>query len=223
MNHKDLTRKEFLKLSGAAAGAGLLAGTGFGNIANAQSSDLLHRTIHSTGEQIPAVGLGTALEFGTFASDAEFMLRRNAIETLFKEGGTVIDTSPTYREAEIVVGRALDELGMRDKCFLATKISISGQQAGVDQNAQTQKDLRTNHFDLLQVHNLRDTEAHLETINAMKADGKVRYVGITHFRENRNAGLVEAIEKYDVDFIQCQYTMIARRIETPHENIPTVF
>ncbi|MBT5187765.1 MAG: aldo/keto reductase, partial [Kordiimonadaceae bacterium] len=138
---------------------------------------------------------------------------RNAIETLFKEGGSVIDTSPTYREAEIVVGRALDELGARDKTFLATKISISGKQQGVDQNAQSQKDLRTGKFDLLQVHNLRDTEAHLETINAMRAAGNVRYVGITHFRENQNAGLVEAIEKYNLDFVQCQYNLLDRSIE----------
>ena len=213
----NLTRKEFLKLTGAVAGAGMLATSGFGSLANAQNStmasDLLHRPIHSTGEMIPAVGLGTALDFGTFASDAEFMLRRNAIETLFKEGGTVIDTSPTYRDAEIAVGRALDELGARDKCFLATKISISGKQAGVDQNVGSAKDLRTNKFELLQVHNLRDTEAHLETINAMREAGQVRYVGITHFRENQNAGLVEAIEKYKPDFIQCQYNLLDRSIE----------
>ena len=67
------TRKEFLKLTGAAAGAGILASSGLGSVANAQSSDLLHRTIHSTGEQVPAVGLGTALEFGTFANDAELL------------------------------------------------------------------------------------------------------------------------------------------------------
>lgn len=211
MDYKNLTRKEFLKLSAAAAGAGVLASTGLTGSANAQSSDLLHRTIHSTGEQIPAVGLGTALEFGDLTAD--FSKRKAAIEALFREGGTVIDTSPTYADAEKIVGRALDELGARDKCFLATKISISGQQAGVDQNAGSQQDLRTNNFDLLQVHNLRDTEAHLETINAMREAGQVRYVGITHFRENQNAGLVEAIEKYDLDFIQCQYNLLDRSIE----------
>lgn len=213
MTNKDITRKEFLKLSGAALGTSILASSGIGNLAQAQTNDLLHRPIHSTGEMIPAVGLGTALEFGTFNNDAEFMVRRNAIETLFKEGGSVIDTSPTYREAEIVVGRALDELGARDKCFLATKISISGKQAGIDQNARSAKDLRGDKYDLLQVHNLRDTQAHLETINALKDAGKVRYVGITHFRENMNAGLVKAIETYKLDFIQCQYNLLDRSIE----------
>lgn len=215
MNEKNLTRKEFLKLSGAAAGAGVLATSGLGSVANAQNSgvpsDLLHRPIHSTGEMIPAVGLGTALEFGDL--EADFEKRKGAIEALFREGGTVIDTSPTYADAEKIVGRALDELNARDKCFLATKISISGQQEGVDQNAGSQADLKTNKFDLLQVHNLRDTEAHLETINAMKEAGQVRYVGITHFRENQNEGLVEAIETYPIDFIQCQYNLLDRSIE----------
>ena len=98
-----ITRKEFLKLSGAAAGAGLLATSGIGSVARAQSSDLLHRTIHATGEQIPAVGLGTAQTFGDLSQD--FMARRNTIETLFAEGGTVIDTAPTYSDAEKVIGR----------------------------------------------------------------------------------------------------------------------
>ncbi len=215
MNEKNLTRKEFLKLSGAAAGAGLLATSGLGSAANAQSSTmaggLLHRPIHSTGEMIPAVGLGTALEFGDL--EADFEKRKGAIEALFREGGTVIDTSPTYADAEKIVGRALDELNARDKCFLATKISISGKQEGVAQNAGSQADLKTNKFDLIQVHNLRDTQAHLETINAMKEAGQVRYVGITHFRENQNEGLVEAIETYPIDFIQCQYNLLDSSLE----------
>jgi aryl-alcohol dehydrogenase-like predicted oxidoreductase len=207
----NMTRKEFLKLSSAAIGAGVLAGSGIDNIASAQSSNLLHRTIHSTGEKVPAVGLGTALEFGDLSAD--FSKRKGAIEALFREGGTVIDTSPTYADAEKIVGRALDELDARDKCFLATKISISGQQAGIDQNAGSQKDLKTGKFDLLQIHNLRDTEEHLETINAMREDGNVRYVGITHFRENMNQGLVDAIEKHKFDFVQCQYNLLDRSIE----------
>ncbi|MBT6032758.1 MAG: aldo/keto reductase [Kordiimonadaceae bacterium] len=207
----QITRKEFLKLSGAAAGAGIIASTGIGSLARAQSSDLLHRTIHATGEKIPAVGLGTAQTFGDLSQD--FMMRRNTIETLFKEGGTVIDTAPTYSDAEKVVGRALDELGARDKCFLATKTSISGKQAGVDQNTGSFRDLKTDKFDLLQVHNHRDTEAHLDTINGLKADGKVRYVGLTHSRNRLNDAAVDIIEAGKIEFIQCQYNMFDRSVE----------
>ncbi len=211
MNHEKMTRKEFLKLTGAAAGAGVIASSGLGSIANAQSSDLLHRPIHSTGEMIPAVGLGTALEFGDLSGD--FSKRKGAIEALFREGGSVIDTSPTYSDAEQIVGRALDELGARDKCFLATKTSIRGKQAGIDQNTQSFKDLRTNSFDLLQVHNLRNTDAHLDTINGLREEGKVRYVGITHFRESQNDDAVKVIENNKIDFIQCQYNLLDRSVE----------
>ncbi|MDG1996263.1 MAG: aldo/keto reductase [Emcibacteraceae bacterium] len=207
----DLTRKEFLKLTGKVAGAGLLASTGIGNIANAQSSELLHRKIHSTGEMIPAVGLGTAQTFGDLTQD--FNKRKGAIEALFREGASVIDTSPTYSNAEAVVGRALDELGMRDQCFLASKISIMGKQAGIDQNNKSFADLKTNKMELLQVHNLRDTDAHLDTINGLRDEGKVKYVGITHFRDSQNEDAAKVIENNKIDFIQCHYNLLNQAIE----------
>jgi aryl-alcohol dehydrogenase-like predicted oxidoreductase len=209
-----MTRKEFLKLGGVAIGTGIALSNGFAGNVFAQNNDLLHRPIHSTGEMIPAVGLGTASGgFGSISSDADFMVRRNAVEALLKNGGSVIDTSPTYRNAESVVGRALDELGMHDQCFLATKTSIYGKSDGIEQNTKSYQALRTNKFDLLQVHNLKDTDAHLETINRLKEEGKVRYVGITHVRENLNDTAVKFIENNKLDFIQCQYNMIDRSIE----------
>ncbi|MDG1708904.1 MAG: aldo/keto reductase [Emcibacteraceae bacterium] len=206
----NFTRKEFLKLSGAAIGASLLPI----GVSKAQDMNLLHRPIHSTGEMIPAVGLGTASDgFGRMSNPQDYEKRRNAIAALLDNGGTVIDTSPTYRGAEAVVGRALDELGRRDECFLATKTSIYGKQDGVRQNEVSYEQLRTNKFDLLQVHNLKDTDDHLETINALKEDGKVRYVGITHVRSRLNNDSVRFIENNKLDFIQCQYNMLDRSIE----------
>lgn len=209
----DLTRKDFLKLTSAsvAAGAGLIATSGLGSVARAQSSDLLHRKIHSTGEMIPAVGLGTAMTFGDLSED--FNQRKNAIAALFREGAKVIDTSPTYSDAEQVVGRALDELGLREQCFLATKISIQDKQAGIDQNNKSFEDLRTNKMELLQVHNLRDTDAHLETINGLRQEGKVKYVGITHFRDSQNDDAAKVIENNKIDFIQCHYNLLNQTIE----------
>ena len=209
----DLTRKDFLKLTSAsvAAGAGLIATSGLGSVARAQSSDLLHRKIHSTGEMIPAVGLGTAMTFGDLSED--FNQRKNAIAALFREGAKVIDTSPTYSDAEQVVGRALDELGLREQCFLATKISIQDKQAGIDQNNKSFEDLRTNKMQLLQVHNLLDTDAHLETINGLRQEGKVKYVGITHFRDSQNDDAAKVIENNKIDFIQCHYNLLNQTIE----------
>ncbi len=207
------TRKEFLKLSGAAVGAGIFSTSIAGSIANAQTSDLLHRTIHATGEMIPAVGLGTAQTFGDLSQD--FMARRNTIETLFAEGGTVIDTAPTYSNAEIVVGRALDELNARDKCFLATKTSLrdGDKQDGIDQNTQSFIDLKTDKIDLLQVHNHRGTDVHLETINEWRAEGKVRYAGLTHSNPDLNDAAVTVIESGRLDFMQVQYNIFDRSVE----------
>lgn len=210
-----LSRKEFLKLSAATMAGGMMMTSGVGRamMNQNQSSDLLMRPIPSSGEMIPAVGLGTAQTFGQPENDEAFNQRKEVINTLLNEGGTVIDTSPTYSNAEAVVGRALDELGRRDEAWLATKISISGKQAGIDQNKQSYSDLKTNKFELLQVHNLRDTEAHMATIMALKEEGRVQYTGITHFRESANDPLTDAMLKYPVDFIQCQYNMIDRSVE----------
>lgn len=207
----NITRKKFLKLSGAAVGAGLLSA----NLPlNAQVNDLLHRPIHSTGEMIPAVGLGTASDgFGRMATTAQYEQRRDAVAALINNGGTVIDTSPTYRGAEAVVGRALEELGMRDRCFLATKTSIFGKQDGVEQNERSYQALRVDSFDLLQVHNLKDTDDHLDTLNGLKQDGKIRYLGITHVRSRLNDQAAGFIENNKLDFIQCQYNMMDRSIE----------
>lgn len=209
-----ITRKNFLKLTGAATLSSLLPLVSAHAQTSRVASDLLHRPIHSTGEMIPAVGLGTASDgFGRQGSDAQYEQRRNAIAALFNNGGTVIDTSPTYRGAEAVVGRALEELGIRDRCFLATKTSIYGKQEGIRQNAESFEYLRTGTFDLLQVHNLKDTDDHLETLNALKEEGKIRYLGITHVRSRLNDDAVGFIERNKLDFIQCQYNMFDRSIE----------
>lgn len=207
-------RRQFLKNSAATLAVGSMAGSLAGRMALADHHEgMLMRTIHSSGEKLPAVGLGTALSFGSPEDDAAFNQRKEVIKTLLDHGGKVIDTSPTYRDAEAVVGRALDELGRRDEAWIATKISIEGQESGVKQVEQSEKDLRTNHFELLQVHNLRDTAAHMETILKMKEAGAVKYAGITHFREQANDNLVAAIKDYPIDFIQCQYNLLDRSVE----------
>ena len=209
--NSNLTRKKFLKLGTAAVGVGLLSAN---FPSNAQSNNLLHRPIHSTGEMIPAVGLGTASDgFGRMATTVQYEQRRDAIAALVNNGGTVIDTSPTYRGAEEVVGRALEDLGMRGQCFLATKTSIYGKREGVEQNDRSYKALRTDSFDLLQVHNLKDTDDHLDTLNGLKQDGQIRYLGITHVRSRLNDKAVGFIENNKLDFIQCQYNMMDRSIE----------
>ena len=160
-----LSRHRFLKgMAGAAGAAALLGPAG---LAAAATSPMIRRAIPKSGETVPVIGLGTAQSFGYAGDAATFDARKAVIRTLIEGGATIIDTSPTYGSAEDVVGRALAALGMRKRAFIATKISIRGKQAGIDQHRQSVRDLRSGVVDLLQVHNLKDTEAHLATIRRL--------------------------------------------------------
>lgn len=203
----ELTRKQFLQLSlGAAAGLALPFP------ADAQGAQIL-RKIPKSGERLPVVGLGTAQSFGYADDAATFAKRVDVIRTLLDGGGKVIDTSPTYGAAEDVVGRALARLGRRADAFIATKISTYGLREGIDQHAQSVKDLRTPKFDLLQIHNLKDTELHLKTVRRLKAEGRVRLIGVTHFRTRAFDGLADVMEKEPLDFVQLNYSLAQRDAE----------
>lgn len=209
---RGLTRAEFLTLSlGATAGAM----TAFaGPPALALDGPIRTRKVPKSGEAVPVVGLGTARSFGYAGDQAEFDARKAAIKTLLDGGGTVIDTSPTYGDSEAIVGRALQELRMREKAFIATKVSITGERAGIDQHRQSVKDLRTPKFDLLQIHNLRDTKVHLKTVRRLKEEGKVRYIGVTHFRAHAYDRLAEVMRDEPLDFVQLGYSIAFRDAES---------
>lgn len=205
-----MTRNAFLRLAaGSAVGAAAAAVTP----AWAADAPIRTRRIPKSGEAIPVVGLGTALSFGRAPDDAAFAARKTAIEALLAGGGSVIDTSPTYANAEAIVGCALAELGMRDRAFIATKISITGESAGIQQHQGSLEDLQTGSVELLQVHNLRDLETHLKTIRRLKDEGRVRYVGVTHFRPSAYDRLAEVLRAEPLDFVQLGYSIAMRDAE----------
>lgn len=210
---KTYTRAEFLKLmAGTTAGAALMASGARLSFAGS-TGPMLKRAIPKSGELLPVVGLGTAQDFGV-ADDAEvYASRVQVIRALLEGEGTLIDTSPTYTEAETVVGKVLEDLSLGSNAFIATKISISGEQDGVDQAEQSFVDLRTDVIDLLQVHNLRDTDKHLKTIRRLKEEGRVRYIGITHSRVSQNNALAHVMETEEIDFVQVQYSLGERSAE----------
>lgn len=207
-----LTRAEFMKvvLGNVAAGAVLSMGHPF---LWAAESPLLTRRIPKSGELLPVVGLGTAQSFGDADDPQSFNARKEVLKALLEGGGTIVDTSPTYDAAESVVGRALQELGLRDKAFIATKISIGGEQAGIAQHQKSVKDLRTTKIDLLQVHNLRDTEAHLRTLRRLKEQGQIRYLGVTHSQTSAHGRLAEVLRREPLDFVQLNYSLDVREAE----------
>ncbi len=206
-----LTRADFLKGCAATLAAGALAPL-LPQMALA-AGPMIKRKIPSSGELLPAVGLGTARAFGFPRNEADFKARKEVLRLLIESGASVVDTSPTYGRAEPVLGRALKELGLRDKTFIATKISIFGEQAGIAQRAQSVKDLHTPKFDLLQVHNLKDTKAHLRTIRKLKDQGQVRYAGITHFFSSAHGELASVLRSEKLDFVQFNYSLTDRRAE----------
>jgi aryl-alcohol dehydrogenase-like predicted oxidoreductase len=204
----DLNRREFTA-AGLAAAATLVVP----EIAAAQGTALITKKIPSSGEAIPVIGLGTARRYEQVKTAEELGPLRDTLREYKTLGGTVIDSSPTYGTAEAVVGSITDELKIRDGLFLATKVSISGREAGINQIEQSFKSLKTAKIDLIAVHNLRDTTVHLKTLRDLKAAGRIRYVGITSSFENQYKEFEDTVRRETLDFIQIDYALDNRNAE----------
>ena len=175
--------------------------------ANARGAAMLERRIPKTGEAIPAVGLGTWQVFDVAGNAAEMAQAKETLKAFVELGGRVIDSSPMYGSSESVTGQLASELGVRAKLFVATKVWTSGKQAGIRQMEDSMKKLRVERLDLMQVHNLQDTDTHLATLRDWKATGRVRYVGVTHYHSGAHAELERFVKRGDIDFIQINYSL----------------
>jgi len=172
------------------------------------------RAIPSTGEKIPVIGMGTSGSFEVAAGSDEYKQLQEVVRIFFAGGGTVIDTAPTYSNAEDILGAILAEQGLRPKCWLATKLSgVRGRDEGLEQFESTLKRLKTDKVELLQVHNLRDVETQLALARELKKEGKVRYVGLTHYLESAQDELAELVRRHKPDFLQINYSVGARGAE----------
>ena len=205
-----ISRKEMLKLLGLSA-AGILSG-GF-NLKKFLSDAMLTRKIPSTGELLPVVGLGTWQTFDA-GSSAEERSPLKEVLTLMKEnGGTVIDSSPMYGSSEEVVGDLTTELKIADHFFYATKVWTSGREEGIEQMNDSFKKMKRNKMDLMQIHNLVDWKTHLKTLREWKDNGKVRYIGITHYTESAYDELEKIMKSEKPDFVQFNYSIDSREAE----------
>jgi len=205
----NLNRRELLKI-GLCAGASVLLPSG-GLLA--QAGPLIRKKIPSTGETLPIIGIGTARRYEQIHTEAEKAPLRDTLRQFKELGGTVIDSSPTYGTAEAVVGELVDELKIRDALFLATKVSTSGRQAGIDQIQQSFKRPRTAKIDLIAVHNLRDTKTQLQTLRELKQAGRIRYIGITTSFENQYPEFEQTMKAETLDFIQVDYALDNRNAD----------
>ena len=175
--------------------------------ADARGAAMIERRIPKTGEAIPAIGLGTWQVFDVAGNAAEMAQAKETLKVFVEQGGRVIDSSPMYGSSESVTGQLAAELGVRAKLFIATKVWTTGKQAGVRQMEDSMKKLRVERLDLMQVHNLQDTDTHLATLREWKAAGRVRYVGVTHYHSGAHADLERFVKRDDIDFIQVNYSL----------------
>ena len=173
----------------------------------ARAAERLQRPIPKTGETIPAVGLGTWQAFDVAGNAAETAQAREALKALVDLGGRVIDSSPMYGSAESVSGQLADELRVKARLFVATKVWTSGKQAGIRQMEDSMRKLRVERLDLMQVHNLVDAGTHLATLRDWKSAGRVRYLGVTHYHAGAHADLEKIIRPGDIDFVQVNYSL----------------
>lgn len=168
---------------------------------------MLERSIPSTGEPIPAVGLGTWRAFDPGGSAAARAPLRDVLERFVALGGRVIDSSPMYGAAESVVGDLAVDLGLTDRLFVATKVWTTGRDAGIAQMEQSLRRLRVGWLDLMQVHNLVDWRTHLATLRSWKEAGRVRYLGVTHYTSSAHDELERVLRREPLDFVQVNYSL----------------
>ncbi|MEJ0086233.1 MAG: aldo/keto reductase [Pseudomonadota bacterium] len=221
-----MDRRSFLAMGGVAAVAGATTAGGHdigfphehlpdGTII--PTGSLLTRRIPSTGEAIPAIGLGTSGPFEVGADEAARAPLREVLKAFFLAGARLIDTSPMYSTAEAVLGDLLTP-EQQAKAFVATKVWTPGsgnaaEQKGIEQMQRSMALLKHPRIELMQVHNLVDLEPHLKTLRRWKAEGKIKYLGVTHYTTSSYPDLIAIIEREKPDFVQFNYSVVTREAE----------
>ncbi|MBV8192808.1 MAG: aldo/keto reductase [Alphaproteobacteria bacterium] len=204
---RPLKRSRFLALGGASLAIAMSI------VPSRAESRMQQRKIPSSGEMLPVVGCGTWRTFDVGALPQDRAPLAEVLRILFDAGGSVIDSSPMYGAAEGVVGDLLAASGNRDKAFIATKVWTSGSDSGIAQMQQSMRLLHADRIDLMQIHNLVDWRSHLPTLRAWKAQGKIRYLGITHYTQSAHAELEAVLRSEQWDFVQIDYSLDDRAVE----------
>lgn len=205
----DLTRRHFLKTTGAAS---LLCSLVPGYLVAADSR-VIKKTIPSTGERLSVIGLGTSRTFDVDSTTAAKSPLLDVMQAFFDNDGQLIDSSPMYGSAEAVTGALLERISNKQNLFTATKVWINGKREGIDQMEQSMRRLGVDRIDLMQIHNLRDWQTHIETLREWKAEGKIRYIGITTSHGRDHEELEEILQQLPLDFVQLSYNILDRDIE----------
>jgi diketogulonate reductase-like aldo/keto reductase len=230
---RSLTRREALRLgvgglATAALAPGLLAACGGGEAsgdANAGSGaggasgvplspdaalQPILKRIPSSGEEVPVIGMGTWQTFMVEETEAELAPLREVLRIFHDLGGRVVDSSPMYDPAEEVLGRLATDLGLVDDLWVATKVWTEGRDEGIAQMERSLAELRRPNIELMQVHNLVDVEVQLDTLEAWKAEGRFRYIGVTNTSAARYPAVEAILDDGRLDFVQVNYSLAER-------------
>ena len=171
------------------------------------------RAIPASGETLPVVGLGTWLTFDVGGADSPARrVRGDILRAFLAAGGRLVDSSPMYGSSEEVVGAEMQRIGAPAP-FSATKVWTVGALAGRLQMESSRKLWRLPRLDLMQVHNLLDWETHLPTLKAMKAEGRLRYVGLTTSHGRRHDDMERLMRREKLDFVQVTYNLADTQVD----------
>ncbi len=175
------------------------------------SPPLITKAIPSSGEWLPAIGLGSDAFRNDLREDIQAELKR-----MNELGGVVVDTAAAYGDSEAIIGGALESLGIREKFFLATKLvgESAAQPIGAESLARSLERLRTRRLDLLQVHNLNGVTELLPRMQEWKKEGRIRYLGVTTSRTSQHAELADVMRTHRLDFVQVDYSIGNREAES---------
>jgi diketogulonate reductase-like aldo/keto reductase len=165
------------------------------------------RPIPSTSEPLPLIGCGTYVGFDQAPGSPGYAELPGVVEALLGAGGKVLDSSPMYGRAEETTGELLAASGRHGEAFLATKVWTSGEKEGIRQMEESMRLLQTRRIDLMQVHNLLDWRVHLKTLRAWKEQGRVRYIGITHYTSSAYPEVEKVLRAEKLDFLQINYAL----------------
>lgn len=209
-----MTRRDLLRLAGLGVIAFAAAQrTPAGGAEPPGAPSLLTRRILSSGEILPVIGLGSWQTFDVGPSPSERAPMEEVLRTFVEMGGKLIDSSPMYGSSEEVVGDLAAKTGLRQRLFIATKVWTSGKEAGIAQMEESMRKLRADPIDLMQVHNLVDVNTQLDTLQAWKREGRVRYIGVTHYTASRQDDVARIMASQPIDFIQINYSVGEREAE----------
>ena len=177
------------------------------------NESMLKRVIPSSGEEMPVIGLGTSRVFDIERSKNELNVREKILDIFYENGGRLIDTSPMYGMSEEIIGITAKKYIEKNRFFLATKVWTEGRDNGMRQIEESFQKMRTDKISLIQVHNLLDWKTQIKTLRSLKDEGRIDYIGITHYKSNAFDEMIKIMKAEKVDFAQFNYSMGEREAE----------